>query len=108
MSYTLAPSYSALATREAGAVVAELEQRKRAKYSHLDSSHFFLCSCGGGDIGGDGATSLGILAGGAAATSDPLSHQSLLQCVAIAVQRGNAVVVLETAERDSAVGYEQW
>ena len=89
-------------------MVAELEQRKRAKYSHLDSSHFFLCFCGGGDIGGDGATSLGILAGGAAVTSDPLSHQSLLQCVAIAVQRGNAVVVLETAERDSAVGYEQW
>ena len=36
----------------------------------------------------------------AAATSDPLSHQYLLQDVAVAVQRCNAVAVLGTAERD--------
>ena len=42
----------------------------------------------------------------AVATSDPLSHQYLLQHVAVAVHRGNAVAVLGTAERDSAVGYE--
>ena len=42
MPDTLAPSYSALATSEAGAVAAEMERRKKAKYFHLDSSHFFV------------------------------------------------------------------
>ena len=34
-----------------------------------------------------------------AATSDPLSHQYLLQGMTIAVQRGNAAAVLEVAEK---------
>ena len=42
----------------------------------------------------------------AAATSDPLSQQYLLQGVAVAVQRGNAAAVLGTADRDSAIGFE--
>ena len=106
---TLAPSYSALATREAGAVAAEMERRKKAKYSHLDSSHFFV------PVAVETLGVMGPEAGHffrdlgrriAAATSDPLSHQYLLQRVAVAVQRGNAAAVLGTAERDSAVGYE--
>ena len=43
----------------------------------------------------------------AVATSDALSHQYLQQWVAIAVQRGNAVAVLGTAERDAAVGQQE-
>ena len=39
---TLALFYSALVTREAGVVAAEMEQRKKAKNSHLDFSHFFV------------------------------------------------------------------
>ena len=39
---TLALSYVALATREAGAVAAEMNQRKREKYAHLDPSHFYV------------------------------------------------------------------
>ena len=39
---TLAPSYAPLASREAGAVGAEMERRKRLKYAHVDTSHFFV------------------------------------------------------------------
>ena len=39
---TLAPSYAPLATGEAEAVGAEMERRKRLKYAHLDTSHFFV------------------------------------------------------------------
>ena len=33
---------SSLATREAGAVAEEAERRKKAKYSHLESSYCFI------------------------------------------------------------------
>ena len=39
---TLAPSYSSLTTREAGAVAKEAERRKKAKYSHLERSYCFI------------------------------------------------------------------
>ena len=39
---TLAPSYSSLATREAGAVAEEAERSKKAKYSHLERSHCLI------------------------------------------------------------------
>ena len=39
---TLAPSYSSVAAREAGAVASEVERRKRAKYTHLNPSHHFV------------------------------------------------------------------
>ena len=39
---TLAPSYSSLVTREAGAVAEETERRKKAKYSHLERLHCFI------------------------------------------------------------------
>ena len=92
---TLAPSYSALAARETGAVAAEMEQRKRVKYSHLDSSNFFAPVAVETLV-----TSSGTLAG---ESQQPLQT---LQSVAMAVQRGSAAAILGTAERDSAVGYE--
>ena len=39
---TLAPSHSALAIREAGAVAASAEQRERTKYLHLETTHHFV------------------------------------------------------------------
>ena len=38
----LAPFYSTLAVREAGAVAADAEYKKNQKYSHLSSSHCFV------------------------------------------------------------------
>ena len=38
---TFAPSYSSRATNEAGAVATQAEERKEAKYSHLNSAHTF-------------------------------------------------------------------
>ena len=39
---TLAPSYSDLTRREAGAVAEEVGRRKTAKYGHLEASHCFV------------------------------------------------------------------
>ena len=96
-------------TGEAGAVAAEMERRKREKYVHLDPCLFFV------PIAVETLGAMGPEAGHffrdlgqriAAATSEPLSHQYLLQRVAVAVQRGNAAAILGTAERDSAAQYE--
>ena len=38
---TFAPSYSAIAVQQAGAVVEQAEVQKQRKYNHLDSCHFF-------------------------------------------------------------------
>ena len=40
-SDTFAPSYSSRTTNEAGAVATQAEERKEAKYSHLNSAHAF-------------------------------------------------------------------
>ena len=39
---TLAPSHRHLASREAGAVAASAEQRKKSKYTHLEATHQFV------------------------------------------------------------------
>ena len=39
---TLAPSHRQLASRQAGAVVANAEQRKKNKYAHLEATHHFV------------------------------------------------------------------
>ena len=86
-----------------------MEQRKKAKYSHLDSNHFFnpVAVETLGVMGPEAGHFFRDLGGQiTAATSDPLFHQYLLQRVTVAVQWGNAVAVLGMAERDSAVGYE--
>ena len=38
---TFAPSYSAIAAQQVGAVAQQAEDRKMQKYKHLDSCHFF-------------------------------------------------------------------
>ena len=41
-SDTFAPSYTTSAASETGAVAAQVEERRRAKYQHLDTSHSFI------------------------------------------------------------------
>ena len=90
---TLAPSHLALAIREAGAVAASAEQRKRTKYLHLETTHHFVPVAVEtlGPIGEEGRVFLKELGRRIAATCfEPLSYQYLLQRVAVAIQRGNA------------------
>ena len=84
-----------------------MEWRKREKYVHLDPSHFFVPIAVLGAMGPEAGHFFRDLGRRiAAVTSEPLSHQYLLQQVAVAVQRGNAAAILGTAERDSAAQYE--
>ena len=39
---TLATSYNAVKVREVGAVASEAERKKKAKYAHLEPSHYFM------------------------------------------------------------------
>ena len=39
---TLAPSHQAMAARESRAVAVDAEQRKKSKYSHLETTHCFV------------------------------------------------------------------
>ena len=96
-SDTLVPSHSTLAEREAGAVTNDAKHRKRAKYAHLDSSHFFVPVAVEtmGVLGREADCFLREVARQIEQMSDDrLAHQYLLQCVSVAVQRGNAASVL--------------
>ncbi len=93
---TLAPSY---ANREAG-VVAEAE-KKKVKYSHLESSHHFVP-----------VESLGVFRPEARSFflgpgTSPLSHYFLLQRVSVAVQHSNtaAINILGSLESDYMESY---
>ena len=98
-SDTLAASHSPVASMEASAVAAEAEQRKKQKYSHLNSSHHFVPVA---------VETLGVFGCEAhtlfrdiscrifSVTQDPLAHQYLIQRVVVAIQRGNAAAVLGT------------
>ena len=93
---TLAPSHSSLAIREAGAVAADAEHRKQQKYAHLDGSLFFV-PVAVETLGVFGVEAWALFRDIArritTVTQDPLSHQYLVQRVAVAVQRGNAAAV---------------
>ena len=96
---TLAPSHRQLASREAGAVVASAEQRKKSKYAHLEATHQFVPIAIEtlGVVGEEGSILFKDLGRRIAdVTQDQQSHQFLLQRVSIAVQRGNAASVLAT------------
>ena len=94
---TLAPFYSTMAVRAAGAVAADAEYRKTLKYSHLSSSHCFVPVA---------VETLGVFGKEARrffrevaqrmrlATGEQLAHQYLLQRISVAVQRGYAAAVL--------------
>ena len=73
----LAHSYQQISTREAGAVAAEAERRKKLKYANLGSSYFFAPVAVEtlGVIGPDSHTFLRDLAGRVrGATRESLAH----------------------------------
>ena len=81
------------------AVAAAAEHRKWAKYSRLEATHHFVplaVECLG-VLGHEARSFLHDLVHHLiSATDDQLSHQFLLQRVAVAIQRGNAAAVLGT------------
>ena len=75
------------------------EQRKRAKYTHLEATHFFIPIAFEtfGAIGEEGRSFFKDLGRRIAVTTkEPQSLQFLLQRLSIAVQRGNAASILGT------------
>ena len=75
---TFAPSFLASAASEAGAVAALAEERKKAKYQHLDTLVPFAVETTG-------------------VFGERLSHYHLTQCVSVTIQRGNAASVMGTS-----------
>ena len=97
---TFASSYEPLATREAGAVAAEAEYRKRQKYANLDGNHFFVPVAVEtlGVIGPESESFLRDLTRKVMeATGEPSSHQYLLKRLSVAIQRGNSAAIQGTA-----------
>ena len=96
---TYAPSHISVATRDAGAVAAQAEQRKRLKYVELEASHHFIPVAIeiSGVCGPDALQFLYKLGHRLKAeTREPRSLQFLFQRISVAIQRGNAAAVLGT------------
>ena len=96
---TFAPSYTAWATSEPGAVAALAEEKKRDKYAHLDPSHSFtpVAVETSGAIGPQSLAFLKDLGRRLRqVTGEDRAFSHLLQRVAVAVQRGNAASVMGT------------
>ena len=94
---TFAPSYQADATREAGAVAAAAEERKKTKYANLSPSHLFMPVAieTTGVLGPETALFLKDLSNRLRqVTGDDDTHYHLLQRLSVAVQRGNSASVL--------------
>ena len=92
---TSAPSHVSKAAREAGAVALQAEQLKHAKYTSLISSHHFVPFAIKTSGALDFTQELERLY---QTTGEPRSREYLLQCLSIAVQRGNTAAVLGTTE----------
>ena len=96
-SDTFAPSYSSNAASEVGAVAAMAEERKKAKYEHLDASHSFVPVAveTAGVFGPLTHTFLKDLGRRIAlVTGEEKSYSYLVQRVSVAIQRGNAASVV--------------
>ena len=94
-----AASHLAHATREARAVATLAEERKRAKYLDLAQTHHFVAVVVE-TTGAMGTEALDFFADiGSrirAVTHEAQTHSFILQQVAVALQRGNAALVLVT------------
>ena len=102
---TFAPSHSSLASGETGAVAAQAEVRKYSKYCHLDSSYtFVLVAIETSDAMGLRSTEflreLGYHL--RQATGEVKASAYLLQCLSVAIQRGNSASVLGTISLSDA------
>ena len=99
---TLAPFYSTLTVREAGAVADEAERKKKVKYAHLENSHHFVpVAVETLVVFGSEARSFFKDLGGRIKAQAPLSHHYLLQRISVAVQRGNTAAILGSLPYDS-------
>ena len=88
-----------LATREAGAVAAHAEQRKRSKYAELEASHHLaLVAIETTGVCGPEALQFFRELGHhlKADTGEPRFLQFLFQRISVAMQRGNVAAVLGT------------
>ena len=96
---TYAPSHISVETREAGAVAAQAEQRKRLKYVELETSHHFVPVAmeTSGVCGPEALHFLHELGHRLKAEArEPRSLQFLFQRISVVFQRGNAAAVLGT------------
>ena len=106
---TYAPSHISIAVRGAGTVAAQAERLKMAKYEHLASSHFFVpfaVETSGvlGEAAEEFVEELGRRL--CKTTGEPRSREYLLQCISIAMQRGNAAAVLGTMGKPQLDSWE--
>ena len=104
---TFAPSYESLAMFEAGAVAARAEEKKKLKYSILDSCYSFtpIAIETSGVIGAESMTVLHEIGHRLQqVTDDNMALPYFLQRLSVAVQRGNAASVMGTTAGD--VGLE--
>ena len=87
-------------------LAADAEFKKQQKYAHLDSSHLFV-PVAVETLGVFGAEERALFKDIgrriSSVTQEPLSHQYLVQRIAVAVQRGNAAAVLGTVSGVSDV-----
>ena len=101
---TFAPSYSALATIEAGAVAAKAEVGKCQIYSHLDPNHLFepVAIETSGAFGPSTRVFLEELGGRLKRVMGEANARSYLyQRLSMAVQRGNAASIMGTISPSS-------
>ena len=93
---TFAPSYLPSAASDVRAVAAEVEVRKRRKYSHLDQGHLFV-SVAIETIGVFSPDTMDFIRELGhrlqLVSADHNSFAYLIQCLSVAVQRGNAASV---------------
>ena len=91
---TFAPSHRDLVTRGAGAVADQAEERNKAKYAELATTHHFV------PLAVETTVLMIFLELGRRIkdeSGEPLAYQYLLQRISVAVQRGNAAAELRTS-----------
>ena len=96
----LAPSHSTMAVMEVGTVANDAEFKKRQKYAHLTSFHYFVPIAVEtlGVFGREARSFLKELGQHLNVSSgDPLAHQYLVQHILVALQRRNVAAVLGCA-----------
>ena len=103
---TYAPSYSPNATSEAGAVATQAEERKEAKYAHLNPVHSFspVAIETSGVFGPKTMQFVRELGQRLeCVTGEARSTNFLFQRVSVAVQHGNSASVLGTMDYSAAI-----
>ena len=102
-SDTLAPSNTALSTRETGAVTEEAERRKSIKYAHLEHNHhFILVAVKSFGLFGPQVRcfiqELGHHSEFESIITELLSHLHLIQRISVAVHRGNSTAIAASCD----------